>query len=346
MRPWANGLVHGVQCTLDSTAHIYLYCVCLSTHCTVADGNGTNGVGLGRRIEYGEVVWHSWKGLCMGNAASGRFGFVVLHYLVDEATMQCVESIRRCCAGRDYHIVVVDNDSANGSYERLTERYAVADDMTLLHNARNEGFARGNNVGYRHCKGQLHCDYIVTINNDAVVDDTHFMDRAIEDYQRCHCGVIGPKIISGKTGHDQNPVRSVVDTSVKIAAVRKHIRRNLLLLHLHLLEPLSALKSRVKRPPQPHTAAPKPVVEGAYKLHGSCLIFMPVFVQHFDEPFGPCTFLYLEEDILYMRYAPQIVVRHAEDVSTDSMVRHDERRKQILYLQRHRDSLSTLEWYV
>ena len=42
----------------------------------------------------------------MGNAASGRFGFVVLHYLVDEATMQCVESIRRCCVGRDYHIVV------------------------------------------------------------------------------------------------------------------------------------------------------------------------------------------------------------------------------------------------
>ena len=291
----------------------------------------------------------------MGNAASGRFGFVVLHYLVDEATMQCVESIRRCCAGRDYHIVVVDNDSANGSYERLTERYAGADDVTLLHNAHNEGFARGNNMGYRHCKERLHCDYMVTINNDAVVDDAHFMDRAIEDYQRWHCGVIGPKIISGKTGHDQNPVRSVVDTPVKIAAVRKHIRRNLLLLHLHLLEPLSALKSRVKRPPQPHTEAPKPVVEGTYKLHGSCLIFTPVFVQRFDEPFDPGTFLYLEEDILYMRckraglamrYDPQIVVRHTEDVSTDSMVRHDARRKQILYLERHRDSLGTLERYV
>ena len=57
------------------------------------------------------------------------------------------------------------------------------------------------------------------------------------------------------------------------------------------LEPLSALKSRVKRPPQPHTEAPKPVVEGTYKLHGSCLIFTPVFVQRFDEPFDPGTFL-------------------------------------------------------
>ena len=96
-------------------------------------------------------------------------------------------------------------------------------------------------------------------------------------------------------------------------------------------------------------------MEGTYKLHGSCLIFTPVFVQRFDEPFDPGTFLYLEEDILYMRckraglamrYDPQIVVRHAEDVSTDSMVRHDARRKQILYLERHRDSLSTLERYV
>ena len=96
-------------------------------------------------------------------------------------------------------------------------------------------------------------------------------------------------------------------------------------------------------------------MEGTYKLHGSCLIFTPVFVQRFDEPFDPGTFLYLEEDILYMRckraglamrYDPQIVVRHAEDVSTDSMVRHDARRKQILYLERHRDSLGTLERYV
>lgn len=53
------------------------------------------------------------------------FGFVVLHYLVDDATTQCVESIREHCAGGDYHIVVVDNDSANGSHERLQERYGA-----------------------------------------------------------------------------------------------------------------------------------------------------------------------------------------------------------------------------
>lgn len=56
---------------------------------------------------------------CNMSRQSTRFGFVVLHYLVDATTMQCVESIHEHCAGSDYHIVVVDNDSANGSFERL-----------------------------------------------------------------------------------------------------------------------------------------------------------------------------------------------------------------------------------
>ena len=181
------------------------------------------------------------------HADAPRFGFVVLHYLVDEVTVQCVESIRRCCAGDDYEIVV-DNDSANGSYERLQQRYAGADHVTLLHNAHNEGFARGNNVGYEHCRRQLHCDYIVTINNDAMIDCDRFVELCVEDYRERHCGVIGPDIISGKDGSHANPVNGVYDSPEKIRAVRKHIRRNLLL-RLRLNKPLAALKRRLHGTP-------------------------------------------------------------------------------------------------
>ncbi len=71
------------------------------------------------------------------------FGFVVLHYLVDDATAQCVDSILEYCGGESCRIVIVDNDSANGSFERLQARYAETPGVTLLHNAANEGFARG-----------------------------------------------------------------------------------------------------------------------------------------------------------------------------------------------------------
>ncbi len=127
------------------------------------------------------------------------FGFVVLHYLVDDATAQCVDSILEYCGGESCQIVIVDNDSANGSFERLQARYAETPGVTLLHNTANEGFARGNNVGYRYCKSQLHCDYIVTINNDAMLTNADFMPLCTEDYAQTHCGVIGPDIVSTRT---------------------------------------------------------------------------------------------------------------------------------------------------
>ena len=147
----------------------------------------------------------------MGNCEMGKatqktthcFGVVVLHYLVDEETTQCVESIRKHCAsavaaGQQYKIVIVDNDSANGSYERLCQRYGSDDDIVLLHNHTNEGFARGNNIGYAYCRAQLGCDYIVTLNNDVVLADDNCIRQSVEDYAATGCAVIGPDIISGK----------------------------------------------------------------------------------------------------------------------------------------------------
>lgn len=287
-----------------------------------------------------------------------RFGFVVLHYLVDDATTQCVTSIREHCAGGDYHIVIVDNDSANSSYERLQAQYANADDVTLLHNDANEGFACGNNTGYHYCKEQLHCDYIVTINNDAMLDRNDFMTLCIEDYARIHCGVIGPDIISLKDGCHQNPSYGIIHTQEEMRRQLRRFRRILLLLRLHLYSPLVHLKQHLSghawtSNPYTHATA-EADTNRPYMLHGACLIFTPAFVQHYDEAFDPRTFLYFEEHILWarcqiagltMHYDPRIVVHHVEDASTDSMST-DTRRKMIFTLGNYVRSLKVLEQYL
>ncbi|WP_455588218.1 glycosyltransferase [Bifidobacterium sp.] len=288
---------------------------------------------------------------------STRFGFVVLHYLVDATTMQCVESIHEHCAGSDYHIVVVDNDSANGSFERLQARYAETPGVTLLHNTANEGFARGNNVGYRYCKSQLHCDYIVTINNDAMLTSADFMPLCTEDYAQMHCGVIGPDIVSLKDGRHQNPSYGIIRTRSEVNRQIRRFRAILLLLHLHLYEPLVRLKQRLghqSAADSPYThATAEADANRPYKLHGACMIFTPAFVQHYDEPFDPRTFLYFEEHILWMRcqtagltmhYDPRIVVKHVEDASTDSMSATT-RRKMIFTLGNYVRSLKVLGTY-
>lgn len=292
---------------------------------------------------------------------TSRFGFVVLHYLADDATMDCVESIKAHCTDGHATIVVIDNNSANGSFERLQQRYREDPMVVLLHNARNEGFARGNNTGYEYCRNTLHCDYIVTMNNDAIVECDDFMALCEEDVaHNPQCGVIGPDIVSGKNGSHSNPIYSIIDTH---AEVQRQIRRFnviLLLLHMHLFKPLTQLKAKLTHanidalPEHVNTTADA-IPGKPYKLHGACFIFTPAFVKHFSQAFDSNTFLYFEEDILLMRcrqagltmlYDKRIHVKHAEDVSTDQMMKEDERKKMIFTLNNYVKSLHVLEQYV
>ena len=288
-----------------------------------------------------------------------RFGFVVLHYLADDATGQCIESIRRHCAGAD--IIVVDNNSANGSYQRLQQRYGDDPAVTLLHNRTNAGFARGNNVGYAYARDTLHCDFIVTMNNDATVVDDDFMTVCVQDAQaHPQAGVIGPDIVSGRNGSHSNPIYAMVDTRAEVRRQIRRFRVILLLLHLHLFGPLTRLKAKLTHAdtealPE-HVNRTADAIEGRpYKLHGACLVFTPVFVRRFEHPFDPGTFLYFEEDILLMRcrrqgltmlYDKRLAVRHAEDVSTDRSLPQDERRRMIFTLRNYVRSLNVLDRYV
>lgn len=61
-------------------------------------------------------------------------------------------------------VILVDNASTDGSLEPV-ERY-FGDRLTVIRNAGNEGFARGNNIGFARAKGE----WIVLLNPDAACD--------------------------------------------------------------------------------------------------------------------------------------------------------------------------------
>ena len=92
--------------------------------------------------------------------------FVILHYKTDRDTIECVESIRSKIDTAGYRIVIVDNASANGSYEALQKEYSGADDIALISNSENLGFARGLNVGIDYARKHFDPDFIALINND------------------------------------------------------------------------------------------------------------------------------------------------------------------------------------
>ena len=290
---------------------------------------------------------------------AAKFGFVVLHYLAGDATAGCIESIKTHCP--QAVIVVVDNNSANGSYEELQRKYGADSTVTLLHNAVNEGFARGNNTGYEYARNRLHCDFIVTMNNDATISCDDFMELCEEDF-KAHpdVGVIGPDIVSGKNGSHSNPIYSIIDTRAEVDRQIWRFKVILLLLHLTLSGPLTRLKAKLTHSdanalPEHVNATADAITGKPYKLHGACFVFTPAFVKQFSCAFDSGTFLYFEEDILLMRcrarhltmwYDKRIRVDHMEDVSTDQMMRKDERRKMIFTLHNYVRSLKVLKQYV
>lgn len=266
---------------------------------------------------------NSMQRVAAENVAGNKFGFVVLHYLVDQETIQCVASILAHCPGCP--VVVVDNASNNGSFERVMEQYENVEGVYLLSNDMNRGFAVGNNVGYSFCRQKLGCNYVATCNNDLIVQDDDFVHSAINDFKKNDCGVIGPSIISLKNGSEQNPADNLLTSKWQV--LKRIVRYRYELLRTYV-GPRERVALETGTLTKSYTASKNPrIVE---KLHGACLIFTPAFVLAFAEAFDPRTFLYVEEDILAIRcrqaglsmlFDPRIHVMHEEDASTEEMVK-------------------------
>ncbi|MCG7494060.1 glycosyltransferase family 2 protein [Thalassobius sp. Cn5-15] len=99
---------------------------------------------------------------------------IVLNYRTAAMTLRAVACARIAMAPLNGLIVVVDNDSQDGSFEVMRDHVAQADwsDVTVTASGRNGGFGAGNNHGIKvgleaaETIGQLP-DFIYILNSDA-----------------------------------------------------------------------------------------------------------------------------------------------------------------------------------
>lgn len=275
-------------------------------------------------------------------------GFVILHYNTIKETIECVESIEKNIDREDYAIVIVDNASPNNSGKILEKRYADSEKVTVILSLQNLGFAKGNNVGYQYCVQKLKCEFVCVLNNDTLIVQQNFFAVIREEYERSKFGVMGPKIIlkDGRINYLYYPFPDLqyFENELKIH------KREYWQMKWHLNYPIVAFKltrnriskllgrereSRHKRfQIFDHLDRRKEEVV----LHGCCLVFSPQYARCYQEAFNPSTFLYKEEELLYLRckreklrivYNPNLVIKHLEDVATNSITR--KRRDKIMF---------------
>ncbi len=114
---------------------------------------------------------------------------VVLNYKNLTDTIACLASLRKLTYN-NYRIVVVDNDSQDGSYEYLKEHET---DCCILQSSENRGYAAGNNIGIRYALEQG-ADYVCILNND-VEAEPDFLTKLVRYMESApEVGMTGPVV--------------------------------------------------------------------------------------------------------------------------------------------------------
>ena len=92
---------------------------------------------------------------------------VVLNYRRADDTADCVRSLRRS-EGLKPEIIVVDNGSNDGSADRIAGAFSDVQDVQIVRNPSNLGYAGGNNVGIGEAL-KRGAEYVLVMNNDCTV---------------------------------------------------------------------------------------------------------------------------------------------------------------------------------
>ena len=143
---------------------------------------------------------------------SPKVCIVLLNYNGTDDAIECLASLNDISYD-NYNIVIVDNASTDDSMDRLDEYLRTLDDeykvfsspeqamecnesqarWTLLQTCHNGGFGYGNNIGIKYALTN-NADYILTINNDTVVDP-NFLEPMVELCEKDkYIGIVSGKI--------------------------------------------------------------------------------------------------------------------------------------------------------
>ena len=86
---------------------------------------------------------------------------VIVNYNSFDLLNQCIDSLIKFTKDVSYEIIVVDNNSTDGDVETITSRF---NNIILIRNSANEGFAKANNKGVKFASGK----YLLILNNDTL----------------------------------------------------------------------------------------------------------------------------------------------------------------------------------
>lgn len=120
-----------------------------------------------------------------------KLSVILVNYNVRYFLEQCLYSVLKAIKDIDAEVIVVDNNSVDGSVDMLEEKFP---DVSIIQNTSNLGFSKANNQAIKISKGE----YILLLNPDTVVEDNTFSKIISFMDDHPNAGGLGVKMVDGK----------------------------------------------------------------------------------------------------------------------------------------------------
>ena len=134
----------------------------------------------------------------MNKYHSSKVSIIIVSYNgLHENTVPCLESILKKTTYSDHEIIVVDNNSTDGTQDYLQQLVTHYHSLKLVLNKSNRGFAGGNNDGIKVSNG----NFLILLNNDTLVTDGWLEKLLLPLREDKKIGMVGP--VSNSVGNEQ-----------------------------------------------------------------------------------------------------------------------------------------------
>lgn len=97
---------------------------------------------------------------------------IIVNYNTEKLVIDCINSIINKTTNINYEIIVVDNNSDNGSFNKIIDTFPISSyintnclDIKFIRNEQNIGFGLANNEGFKQAKGE----YLFCLNPDTII---------------------------------------------------------------------------------------------------------------------------------------------------------------------------------
>ncbi len=120
-----------------------------------------------------------------------KLSIIIVNFNVEFFLENCLNSVFKALKNIDAEVIVVDNNSVDGSVEMVRKKFP---DVRLIDNKDNLGFSKANNQAIKIAKGEL----VLLLNPDTVVEENTFNICCQHFDNDKMIGGLGLKMFDGK----------------------------------------------------------------------------------------------------------------------------------------------------